>query len=160
MNIGAVLVGLGILVVAVAYMARPLFRQSSNGGQNNAASAATRSQLTSRRDAVYALIRELDADYQTGKVNAEDYQIQRGRYVAEGVSILKQLDALSAGEGHADLNAEIEAQVLALRQAHATSTGEGQQPPLAFCSQCGHPADPEHRFCANCGASLKGVATQ
>jgi hypothetical protein len=141
-------------------MARPLFRRSSNGGQSNAGSAATRSQLTARRDAVYALIRELDADYQTGKVNAEDYEVQRGHYVAEGVSILKQLDALSEGEGHVDLSAEIEAQVLALRQAHATSTDDGRQLPPAFCTQCGHPADLEHRFCANCGASLKGVVTQ
>jgi type II secretory pathway pseudopilin PulG len=160
MNVGAILVGIGILVGAAAYVARPLFQQSSHSGPNGAANAATRAQLIAQRDAIYALIHELDADHQTGKVNSEDYQNQRGRYVAEGVSILKQLDALTDEKGHADLDAEIEAQVLALRQVHATSTDNGQQPPTAFCTQCGHPAPPEHRFCASCGASLKGVTTQ
>jgi type II secretory pathway pseudopilin PulG len=160
MNVGAILAGIGILIVAAAYVARPLYQRSSNGGQNGAANAVTRAQLIARRDAVYALIRELDTDYQTGKVNSEDYQAQRGRYVAEGVSVLRQLDALTDEKSHPDLDAEIEAQVLALRKVHATPTDNGQEPPTAFCTQCGQPADPEHRFCASCGASLKGVVTQ
>lgn len=160
MDIGAILVGIGLLVGVTAYVARPLFKRTSNGPPERSDNANSRAQLTARRDAIYALIHELDADYQTGKVNDQDYRPIRELYVAEGVSILKQLDALPSTDSQADLDAAIEGQVLALRQARASFADDGQEAATRFCTQCGHPADPENRFCAQCGAALKGVATQ
>jgi hypothetical protein len=116
--------------------------------------------LITRRDAIYALIRELDADHQTGKINDEDYQALRQRYVTEGVAVLKQLDAIPSRDGRSALEAEIEAAVLALRRAHAVPTPTGPQSAAQFCTQCGHPVDPEDRFCARCGAALKETASQ
>lgn len=153
MNIGAMLVGVALLVLVVAYVARPLFERRVSGSNGRAVLNTSRAQLLARRDAIYALIRELDADHQTGKTNDEDYQAQRERYVAEGVSLLKQLDALPSENGRAVLEAEIEAAVLALRQAHP-STNQ----PARFCTHCGHRTDPEHRFCGRCGAPLKRTA--
>jgi hypothetical protein len=116
--------------------------------------------LITRRDAIYALIRELDADYQTGKINDEDYQASRQRFVAEGVTILKQLDDLSSEDSRNALEAEIEAKVRALRQKPVSASEPGGKPSVSrFCTQCGHPTDPEDHFCAQCGASLKGIAT-
>jgi hypothetical protein len=169
MNIGAILVGLALLVLVAAYVARPLFERQAGGDNGRTASGRPRAQLATRRDAIYALIRELDADHQTGKVNEEDYRAQRERYVTEGVALLKRLDALS-GEGSFDgsteltevklktsgravLETEIEAAVLALRQARAPTNQLTN-----FCTQCGHPADPEDSFCSQCGASLKRTA--
>lgn len=154
------MVGIGILVGVAAFVARPLFERSSEAKEERGATFATRAQLTARRDAVYALIHELDADHQTGKVNAQDYGAQRARYVAEGVSILKELDALPDEDSRAALESEIEAQVLALRQAGAAASDNGQEPVTRFCTQCGQAAGPEHLFCARCGAPLKGVAAQ
>jgi len=115
--------------------------------------------LTARRDAIYALIRELDADYETGKVNDHDYQALRKQYVAEGVSVLKQLDTLTGEDGRIAIEAEIEARVLALRRTHPTVETADRQPATRFCTQCGHPADLEDRFCARCGTSLEGTAS-
>jgi len=116
--------------------------------------------LITRRDAIYALIRELDADHQTGKINDEDYQALRQRYVTEGVAVLKQMDAMPSQDGRGALEAEIEAAVLALRRAHAAPAPTGPQSATQFCTQCGHAVDPEDRFCARCGASLKEAASQ
>jgi hypothetical protein len=160
MNVGAILVGIALVVGVTAYVARPLFQRSSGGIQAGDANIGARAELATRRDAVYALIRELDADYQTGKLNTEDYQALRERYVADGVSILKQLDALPDESSRADIDASIEGRVLALRQISAAPADNGQQPATRFCTQCGHPASPEHRFCARCGAVLKDVAPQ
>ena len=87
------------------------------------------------------------------------------RYVAEGVAVLKQLDALSGQDGRAAVEAEIEARVLALRQKPDFSVSEAtkpdfHEPATQFCTQCGHPADPKDRFCARCGTPLKGTASQ
>jgi ribosomal protein L37E len=145
MDIGTILVGVALLVLVVAYVTRPLFERQSGRSNGRATSANPRAQLTAHRDAIYALIRELDADYQTGKINDEDYQTQRKLYVAEGVSLLKSLDALADEDGRAALEAEIEAAVLALRQKPST---------IRFCTQCGHQADPADNFCSRCGAPL------
>jgi hypothetical protein len=160
MNVGAILVGIGLLVGVGAFVARPLFERSTKGSAERSELMTTQGQLTARRDAVYALIRELDADHLTGKINDQDYEAQRERYVAEGVAILKQMDGLPEAGSRTDLDAEIEAQILALRQTPAPPPENGQQPSTRFCTQCGEPVDSEHRFCAQCGAPLKGVAAR
>ena len=116
MNIGAILIGVALLVLVAAYVTGPLFGKQSGRRNGRANSASPQAGLTARRDAVYALIRELDADHQTGKINDEDYQAQRGLYVAEGVSLLKSLDALADKDERAALEDEMETTVLTLRQ--------------------------------------------
>jgi hypothetical protein len=159
MNIGAILVGIGLVFWVAAYVARPLFERRSGGNQGHAVEASTRAQLTTRREAIYALIRELDADFQTGKINDQDHQALRKGYVAEGVSVLKQLDALAGKDSRSALEAEIERRVLAVREARATVPAGGPETSPRFCTQCGHPADREDRFCARCGTSLKEAAS-
>jgi hypothetical protein len=142
MSIGAILVGIALLVLSGAFVARPLFK-----GQERLVFAPQNS-LAAQRDAIYALIRELDSDYAEGKFNDEDYAAQRERYVSQGVEILKQLDQGSP----ATLDDEIEARVLALRQGRApASDSEGAR----FCTNCGRQAAPNHSFCAGCGAKLR-----
>ncbi len=160
MDIGAILVGIGLLIGVAAFVARPLFERSSSASQERIDTAPTRNELAAQRDAIYALIRELDADHLTGKVNDEDYQMMRQRYVTEGVSILKELDSLPQKDSQADLEAEIEARVMALRKTGIRHTQDDQPSSVHFCTQCGQPVDPENRFCAQCGAQLKGVAAQ
>ena len=175
MNIGAILVGIAVLIGLVAYIARPLFAQPSEGGRDTsrplfeepsrggweyATNGDSRSNFTARRDAIYALIRELDADHLIGTINDQDYQALRGQYVTEGVSVLKQLDALPSRDGRAGLETEIEASVLALRRMHATPGTAPQELAARFCTQCGHPTDSEDRFCARCGTPIKGTAVE
>ncbi len=160
MNVGAILFGVGVLVGVVAYVAQPLFKRAPGDNLKRASNGTSFAELASRRDAIYALIRELDADFQTGKTNPQDYQTTRERYVAEGVALLKQLDGLSSSDTSAALDAEIEARVLALRQALTSPISLHRQSAGRFCTQCGQAAGPEDRFCGRCGAALKGIAAQ
>ena len=160
MDIGAILVGTALLVAVVVYVARPLFEKAPREERGLATNGNSHAQLTTRRDAIYALIRELDRDYQTGAINSEDYQALRNKYVSSAVPVLKQLDALSSQDGRGAVEAEIEAQVLALRQVPTRPQAADQPSATRFCTQCGQPADLKDRFCANCGASLKETASQ
>ncbi len=144
MSIGTILVGIALLVLSGAFVARPLFK-----GQANLV-PAPQNPLVVQRDAIYALIRELDSDHAEGKFNAEDYAAQREQYVSQGVEILKQLD--EHRDSQTTLDDEIEARVLALRQGRApASTGEQAR----FCTNCGRQAAPNHSFCAGCGTELR-----
>lgn len=146
--------------------------------RSNARENGTREALLRQRDAIYAAIRELDFDFRLGKISEEDYHPQRERLALQGIAILKQLDALSPngdaaleGEIEAEIarrrrkrtgpssqtaparqaglsDAEIEAQIRALRRKSATS------PVASACPRCGAATSPQDRFCRNCGAAL------
>lgn len=101
MDIGSLLLGLALVVVIVFIVTRPLVEHT--GLRDGPASPAD--QLLGRRERVLIQLRDLDFDSATGKINADDYAAQRAQLVAEGVALLKQLDALgaplSAGEAGA-----------------------------------------------------------
>jgi hypothetical protein len=161
MTTGAILVGVALIIGVAAYIARPLFEESQGTGRGGLSNSAPHAQLNARRDAIYALIRELDTDFQTGKINTEDYQAQREHFLSEGVSILKQLDAVASQNGRGALEAEIEARVRALRQARSAQAGVADVGVGArFCTQCGQLAEPQDRFCAFCGNPLKGGVSE
>lgn len=156
MDIGAILVGLGLLVMVVAFVARPLFDRGPTDVDVYKLNGDPVAQLSRERDAIYALIRELDSDFETGKITEHDYRVTRERYVADAAAILRQLDAYAGEDRQTALDAEIERRVLELRQAIATVAHGPAQAGNLFCTQCGKPADPDDRFCAQCGASLRG----
>jgi hypothetical protein len=150
MSITAILVGAAAFILTAAYVTRPLFNPASS--PKPVPGEGPRKQLLAQRDTIYATIRELDFDYQTGKVNQLDYQARRQRYVLEGVQVLKSLDALPQDSERASLAAEIETAIQAARQRRAQGDA---MPESRFCPQCGQPTGPDAYFCAQCGAELK-----
>lgn len=152
MDVGSLLVGLALLVLVVAYLARPVLERR---GQRVSEEDHTLSVLLARRDRVLSSLQDLDMDYAMGKILAGDYERQRRELVREGAGILRRLDELESAEDFVPenesaraLEARIEAQVAALRQAR-----DGQER-ANFCPSCGRPAQEEDRFCAHCGEPL------
>jgi ribosomal protein L32 len=91
MNIVVVLIGLAIAVIVVAYIMQPLVIKTR---VKAAAPESPRDKLLAERDTLYTTIRDLDLDFQTGKLVEADYRVMRDKYTAQGVEILKELDAL------------------------------------------------------------------
>lgn len=50
-------------------------------------------ELVSQKNRVIGAIREIDMDYQTGKLSEEDYQLLRSRYTAAAAEIIRRMDA-------------------------------------------------------------------
>ena len=104
--------------------------------------------LSVQKETLYSAIQDLDFDFQTGKVDREDYAALRHRLEAEAIQILRQIDRV---DPLAELDGELERQILALRQASPS------YPSLStltvsciacrvrlhgnenFCPACGHP---------------------
>jgi len=176
MDIGSLLLGLALLLVIAFVVARPLIEHADTAEQ--APNAAD--QLLAGREQVLTQLRDLDFDHAMSKINEVDYAAQRAHLVAEGVAILKQLDALGLAPGPAEgaapepadeieavrrrgaparpanttdgLDAEIEASVAARRAGQPS--GEDSR----FCAQCGAEAVPGDGFCARCGSPLPAPA--
>jgi hypothetical protein len=167
MDLGSLLLGLALLVVVGFIVTRPLFERPVVVDEP----LRPADLLLADRERVLTQLRDLDFDQAMSKINAEDYAAQRAQLVAEGVAILKQLDALGvvpgqapAGEDEieaavaarrarhaaapADLEAEIEAGVAARRTVKPGSAAE------VTCPKCGAQALAGDRFCARCGTPL------
>jgi len=91
MDIVVALVGLAIAVIVVVYITQPLVIKTR---VKTAAPESPRDKLLAERDALYTTIRDLDFDFQTGKLLEADYRVTREKYTTRGVEILKELDTL------------------------------------------------------------------
>ena len=94
MDIVVALIGLAMIVIVAAYVAHPLvvrtrIKAAASFGDS------PRDKLMAERNALYATIRDLDFDFQTGKLLEADYRTMRDKYTTRGVEILKELEAMS-----------------------------------------------------------------
>ncbi len=106
---------IAVLVIGViAFIAYPLF-STSRAGISDAPNALET--LVAQRDSTYDAIRDLDFDFQMGKLSQADYESLRDRSKVRAAQILKQIDELSGNGNHAEAEAQIEAQVAQLRKA-------------------------------------------
>jgi NADH pyrophosphatase NudC (nudix superfamily) len=128
-----------LTIAAFAAVAYPFLRRKTTP---MAASEDEKEQeLHFKRDATYAMLKELEFDYKAGTLSQEDYSDLEARYKTKAVSILKKLDDLQEDSSPED---EIEKQVQRLRRSRGR-----------FCPQCGVKQPTGARFCADCGARLE-----
>ena len=107
--------------------------------------------LVLQKEMLYVAIRDLEFDFQTGKVDQQDYGELRRQLEGEAVHILRQLDAV---DPLVMFDNEIERQVLGLRRRH-TSLVCGSSPEV--CPSCGTPLENGDNFCPTCGQALRPV---
>jgi hypothetical protein len=92
----AILIALGIALASVAFVAAPLFFGGARAARGGAADAKEGSlmlqDLLAEKETLYAAIQELDFDFKSGKLSAEDYYGLRQRYEERAAGLLKAID--------------------------------------------------------------------
>ena len=152
----AAIIVLGIL----AFIAYPLF---SAAREDIFETPSALDGLLSQRDAEYDALRDLDFDFQMGKLSQSDYTSLREKYKARAAVALQQIDAIGGnGDG-----AEVEEQVAQLRAAKRTALPDDaierevarlraskDATSNLRCAKCGTPYRAGDAFCAKCGKKL------
>lgn len=164
MDLGSLLLGLALLLLVAFVVARPILeRQDATEIEISRAD-----QLVAERESLLTTLRDLDFDYATGKISEEDYVPQRAQLVAQGVAVLRQLDALGVvgRDGAARVEDEVEQAIAARRKPRAAQSAEAQIETEvaarrrsdgrrgATCPHCGAAANGGDRFCPKCGQAL------
>jgi hypothetical protein len=95
----AVVIALGIAAVVVAFVAAPFFLLEGSGPDagvqaKDPDAAVALADLLAEKETVYAAIQELDFDFKSGKLSAEDHAALRQRQEEHAAAILKRLDDL------------------------------------------------------------------
>ena len=157
MDIGSIFIILAILIIIVAYIARPLVE---NRGFAVTEADRRYSRLQARRDQVLTILQELDMDHSMGKIPQEDYDAQRAILVARGASVLKEMDqfrkpgkASRLTNGSKDVaTSQLEAQIEeAVSQMRTEQSGLDAK----YCSNCGNALEGGDLFCVGCGTPIK-----
>ncbi len=174
MDIGAIFLTLAITTLVAMYLVQPYMERRT---KIVSAEELEHSHLLAERDRYINALKELDFDYELGKVPEEEYPLQRAGLLKKGADALRQLDEY---EGAKSTSAEdrLEA-VIAARRADATDApalSQGSAPTLdaddelesliaarrskrkaksgGFCPNCGHAVLTTDKFCTNCGKKV------
>lgn len=146
---------------AAAYLAVPLTRRARRADAPYTAEEAALARLAAEREATYASIRDLDHDFETGKLEAADHASMREALRARAIELLAAERAATGAPGQ-PVSSEAEhrataASTTAATRAGATTAATTAVPASAtagFCPGCGAPRQATWRFCASCGAAL------
>jgi len=103
---------LGMTVSIVVLVGEPFVRRPRPSPADDP-SAAVRADLLLQKDTLYTAIRDVAFDFQTGKVDQQDYVELRQRLEREAIQVLRLLDTSAPG---AALDAALEQHIARLRQ--------------------------------------------
>lgn len=165
LSLGSILLSLALLLVVALYAARPFLQARLHDD------AMSDSQtLLAQKEVLLEQIRLLDFEYETGKMPAQEHQIQRAQLVQQAAAVLKQIDALEAApasNGEPDrVEQEIEAVIAGLRNAPDNADTPAQIEAAVQNLRCAPPAKDASsapaqtanggaqkagRFCSQCG---------
>ncbi len=127
-------IGFMLIIAVTAYIAYPFYQsniQNMSFEQNHRAE-----DLEARKLEIYSAIKDIEFDYEMGKLSEDDFLALRDKYKAEAITVLRQLDQLSQARG---------------KKQRRGQAAKGQR----FCTQCGNAINATDKFCANCGAKVK-----
>lgn len=174
-----------LAVVAIGAVVWPILRPPRPDPANVPANQEL-AELTAKRDAALRAVKDLEFDYQTGKVSQEDYVVYERALKAQAVTAIQAVDAYQGYQqdtmaaARAELDTALEAQIAALRRTppvpastprangHTATTSAaavaaaeaGDDGSATFCPQCGQGVHAGDRFCAHCGATLASPAVR
>ena len=134
-------------VAVVAFVGQPLVIRASPYLSTDVAEQDLE-RLSAQKETLYTAIHDLDFDFQTGKVDQQDYAVMRHSLETEAIEILQQIDR---ADPFAELDSELERQILALRQP----SFQHISPPYTAvtCATCGVRLHGDENFCPACGHS-------
>ena len=170
----AMLIALVLSVGALAFVVWPLLKP---GPAPVMVEDDRLTELLGRKDAVMMAIKDLEFDYQVGKLSEEDYQLYDQRLRRQAIALLQQIEEVAPQS--ADMDAAMEAEIAQRRRvldpARAAvkpaavvaasapvplaATVPATAPALAVAAAApvgnGTVSGSAPRFCTNCGSRLE-----
>ena len=133
-----------LLTIAVTFFVMtPILQSRSRRGRLAKTDRNHRaSDLEERKKNIYATIKDIEFDYEMGKLSEEDFQELRQRYKDEAIHVLKELDKSEMKRPKKKQGVQV--------------AGKSATPKAAsFCWVCGTPTTSNDKFCLNCGTNLQ-----
>ena len=170
MDTGSILLIASVLLLTAMFIGKPLLDRDSKEISDR---DRQRSSLLAEREQVLNILQELDFDFKLGKIQQDDYAVQRTQLLTKGSVILKELEAVENAIRKSRPKSDDVERAIANRRAASAS---GPKQPLVaddelerkiaarrrdrndssagFCPQCGQAIQMSDKFCSKCGATI------
>ena len=142
------LFAIGMLIAGgmAAFVAIPLLAAENAGGSSLPVDVTPLADLKRRRLVVYENLKDLEFEYQSGKIATQDYQSLKRNYLGEAAALMA---SSQGGEQLKEADAVLEREIAtrrALRRA---------PPPQDYvCRHCGFENPVPVKFCGECGTKI------
>ena len=166
------LVACGLLALGVlAFMFSPMLAGPSRRFRVSPSAWSRQDELLKKKDFIYSAIRELNIDYNMGKLSPEDHKALRKEYMQEASDVLDALERNEATE--LSVEEQIEQAVADIRRdqgpvssapvkevtgtvvENEAKSDNAAAYSAAACRNCGTFNEQSANFCIECGQSLK-----
>ena len=138
----AILIAFGMAL----FVAMPLLAREGATASSLPVDVTPLSDLKRRRLVVYENLKDLEFEYQAGKLAAQDYQSLKQNYLGEAATLM-------AASQEAEQLKEIDA--LLEREVTARRASRKNRPPQDYvCPKCGFENPIPVKFCGECGAKI------
>jgi uncharacterized protein with PIN domain len=127
-----VVLGVALAIIAAVFVYAPFNRLRGQASTTLTSTGDEElAELLSKKNSILIAIKDLDFDYEQGKLSEEDYFELRDHYKKQAVVLLKQIDELQAKRG----------------QKRRSRKGQS-------CPECGERVQKGDKYCSACGAKL------
>ena len=140
------IIGLSIALGLAAFVAMPLLSAEGPGSSKLPVDVTPLGDLKRRRLVVYENLKDLEFEFQAGKIATRDYQNLRESYLGEAAALMA---TTQAAEQPRENDAVIEREVAARRASRKII------PPKDYiCPHCGFENPVPVKFCGECGTRI------
>jgi hypothetical protein len=139
---------IGLLIAAglAAFVAIPLLSAEGAGSSTLPVDVTPLADLKRRRLVIYENLKDLEFEYQAGKIATQDYQSLRENYLGEAAALMA---ASQEAEQLKETDALIEREIATRRALRKTP------PPRDYvCPHCGFENPVPVKFCGECGTRI------
>jgi hypothetical protein len=147
---------LGLLTLVVVL--KPLFSKEFIAYDHRDDRTIKLDALISQKNKIYADIKDLDFEFNIGKMGEDDYRSLRKQSMAEVADVIRQIDSYGVStEGNGKITDEYLEKLISTKRKTKTADGEvviSSHPEILACSQCGHENNIDAKFCSECGTKL------
>ncbi len=159
MEMGAIFLLLGVLVIVILFVVEPF----TEHWRIKAQSGREISTLLAEHERALNALRELDFDFGLGKVPAGEYATQRVILLQRGATVLHRLDEVQSAQNVPLEEPEEPVPVIKpinplsdedLEEMIAKRRLVRQYKAAGFCPKCGKPILQSDRFCPSCGRAI------
>ena len=129
----------------MAYLLGPLFTAHNAPVVMRNPDGRMRKSLIRKKEMVYHNIKDLQFEYQMGKVSEEDFNNLDTEYRIEAADVLKQIELMAVKTRNQEIHKTM---------THIPGTGQAHRVDTHWCTACGTARIKGHQFCTGCGELL------
>ena len=128
MSIFGLIFALTLVLIAIVVVARPFFRLAPSRVEADSKLQLQRERVSSYYERVLTNIRDLDEDFQTGKIAEADYRQEREVWVDRGIRLLRVADNLDRQHSLVSTDTSDADDIDRAIEAAVQSIRDGEQP--------------------------------